>query len=67
MNKDIFEGNWKQIKGEAQKQWGDLTDDQLDKIEGSRKKLVGQIQENQGIAREEAEKQVKEWEDSLAA
>lgn len=67
MNKDIWKGNWKQFKGEAQKKWGELTDDQLDKIEGSREKLIGQIQENQGIARDKAEEQVKEWEDSLAA
>ena len=67
MNKDIIEGNWKQIKGDVQKKWGDLTDDQLDKIEGNREKLIGQIQENQGIAREGAEKQVKEWEDSLSS
>ena len=62
MNKDIFEGNWKQFKGEVQKQWGKLTDDTLDQIDGSREKLAGKIQENYGIARDEAEKQIKEWE-----
>lgn len=62
MNKDIFGGNWKQFKGEVQKQWGKLTDDQLDQIEGNREKLVGKIQENYGIARDEAEKQVNDWE-----
>ncbi len=67
MNKNIIKGNWKQLKGQAQKTWGDLTDDQFDKINGERNKLIGQIQENQGIAREEAEKQVKKWEDSIAA
>ena len=56
MNNDIFSGNWKQFKGEVKKQWGKLTDDQLDQIEGNREKLVGKIQENYGVAREEAEK-----------
>lgn len=67
MNKNIFEGNWKQFKGEVQKQWGDLTDDQFDQIAGSRTKLVGVLQENRGIAHEQAEKMVKEWEKSMAA
>ena len=67
MNTDIFEGNWKQFKGEVQKQWGKLTDDQFDQIEGNREKLIGQIQENYGVARQEAEKQVDDWQDRMAA
>lgn len=67
MNKDIFSGNWKQFKGEVKKQWGDLTDDQITQAEGSREKLVGKIQENYGIAKDEAEKQVKDWEKRMAA
>lgn len=67
VNADIFKGNWKQFKGEVKKQWGELTDDQLDQAEGSHEKLVGVIQEQYGIARDEAEKQVKEWEKKVAA
>lgn len=62
MNKDIFEGNWKQFKGEVQNQWGKLTDDVLDQIEGNREKLSGAIQKSYGVAREEAEKQIKDFE-----
>lgn len=64
MNKDILEGNWKQFKGEVQKQWGKLTNDQIDQIEGNREKLLGSIQESYGMARDEAEKQLKNFEDS---
>lgn len=67
MNKDIFEGNWKQFKGDIQKQWGKLTDDQLDQMEGNREKFLGMIQENYGVARDDAEKQLKEFEKSIAA
>lgn len=67
MNNDIFEGNWRQFKGEVQKQWGKLTDDQLDEINGNREKLLGKIQENYGIARDEAEKEIKKFERSKAA
>lgn len=65
MNADIIEGNWKQLKGAVQKQWGKLTDDHLDQINGSRTKLAGVIQENYGIARDEAEKQISNWEKSV--
>ncbi len=65
MNRDIFSGNWKRFKGEVQKQWGKLTDDQVDQAEGNREKFIGLIQENYGVVRDEAEKQVKEWEDSM--
>jgi uncharacterized protein YjbJ (UPF0337 family) len=67
MNKDVLEGNWKQFKGEVQKQWGKLTDDQLDQIQGSQEKLLGQLQESYGLSRDEAEKQYKEWADKHAA
>ena len=62
MNWDQIKGNWKQAKGRAKLQWGKLTDDELDKAEGSRDMLVGRIQERYGVAREEAERQVADWE-----
>ena len=66
MNKDIIEGNWKQLKGVIQQKWGDLTDDALDHIDGSREKLMGEIQKSYGIARDEAKRQVEEWEKTRA-
>jgi uncharacterized protein YjbJ (UPF0337 family) len=62
MNWDIAEGNWKQLKGKVKEQWADLTDDDLTKIEGKRDQLIGRVQERYGIAKDEAEKQVKAWE-----
>jgi uncharacterized protein YjbJ (UPF0337 family) len=67
MNKDIFEGKWKQVKGDVQKRWGKLTNDNLDEINGDGEKLLGKIQESYGIARDEAEKQFKDWQKSRAA
>lgn len=61
MNTDIIEGNWRMVKGEVQKKWGKLTDDVLDQINGSREKLSGYIQKNYGIARDEADRQIEEW------
>lgn len=61
MNWDQIRGNWKQLKGSARKAWGDLTDDDLDKIEGERERLVGKIQERYGVAKAEAERRVDTW------
>ncbi|MEO8409030.1 MAG: CsbD family protein [Propionivibrio sp.] len=65
MNSDTIAGNWKQLKGKAKEQWGDLTDDDLTVIEGKRDVLAGRIQERYGITRDEADKRVKEWERTL--
>ncbi len=62
MNWDRIEGNWKQFKGKVKEKWGDLTDHSLDEIAGRRDQLVGKIQESYGIGRDEAERQVKDWE-----
>ena len=62
MNWDQVEGNWKQFSGKVREGWGKLTDDDLAVVNGQRDQLVGRIQERYGIAKEEAEKQVKEWE-----
>lgn len=61
MNKDIFKGNWKQLKGKAQKNWGKLTDDDLDVVEGNSEILAGKIQERYGISKDEAKKQIDEY------
>lgn len=65
MNWDRIEGNWKQFKGRVQERWGELTDDDFDRIEGKRERLEGALQERYGIAREGAERQVREWLDEL--
>ena len=62
MNWDRIEGHWKQLKGQAQQQWGKLTDDDFDVVAGKRDELAGKIQVRYGIALDEAEKQIKAWE-----
>ena len=65
MNWDQIKGNWKQFSGQAKQQWGKLTDDDITRMHGEREELVGRIQERYGIARDEADRQVKQWETGL--
>lgn len=62
MNEDRMKGNWNQVKGKVKEQWGRLTDDDLDVIAGRRDQLCGRIQERHGLARDEAETQVNDFE-----
>lgn len=61
MNWDQVEGKWKQLRGGVQEKWGKLTNDDLDRIAGSRDIFVGKLQERYGIAKEEAQKQADQW------
>ncbi|MBO3758721.1 CsbD family protein [Ciceribacter sp. L1K23] len=61
MNWDQIEGKWKQVKGEAKAQWGKLTDDDLDQINGNREKLAGKLQEQYGKDKETAEREIDDW------
>ncbi len=61
MNWDHIQGNWKQVVGKARAQWGKLTDDDFEVVAGRRDQLAGKIQERYGVAKDEAEKQVAEW------
>ncbi|HLV11168.1 MAG TPA: CsbD family protein [Trueperaceae bacterium] len=64
MNRDILQGNWKQLKGNIKEQWGKLTDDDLTMAEGNYDQLVGRIQERYGYSRDEAQRRLDEWLDS---
>ena len=65
MNKDVFEGKWKQIRGQVKETWGDLTDDELDQIAGRYDQLVGLLQEKYGYRRQEAEAEVDDFLDRV--
>ena len=61
MNWDTVKGDWKQFAGKIKEKWGDLTDDDLAKINGQREQLEGKLQERYGLAKDEAKKQVDDW------
>ena len=61
MNRDTLKGQWMQLKGKARLQWGKLTDNDLEKIQGNAELLAGKIQEYYGKTREQAEKELDHW------
>jgi uncharacterized protein YjbJ (UPF0337 family) len=61
MNWDRVEGNWKQFSGSVREKWGKLTNDDVDMIAGKRQNLAGRIQERDGIAKDEAEREIDDW------
>jgi len=58
MNADVLKGKWLQLKGKVRSQWGKLTDDELDQINGDGEQLVGLLQERYGYAKDRAQREV---------
>jgi uncharacterized protein YjbJ (UPF0337 family) len=62
MNPPWLKGKWNEYKGKAKERWGKLTDDELERVEGQRDQLVGLVQQEYGRSREQAEKELDQWE-----
>lgn len=65
MNQDIIQGKWKQLKGSMKAQWGKLTDDDLERLEGNQQYLSGRLQERYGWAEDKADEEVKRFEKKM--
>jgi uncharacterized protein YjbJ (UPF0337 family) len=61
MNDDIFQGKWKQLRGQIQQKWGDLTNDDLDRIKGTQVEFEGLLQERYGYTKERAHQEVENF------
>jgi uncharacterized protein YjbJ (UPF0337 family) len=61
MNTDVLQGKWTQLKGQVRKQWGKLTDDDIDQVQGDAEILQGRIQERYGRTKEQAKQEVDNW------
>jgi len=62
MNWERIQGNWKQLTGKAKEQWGKLTNDDWNVVAGRRDQFAGKVQERYGLAKDEAEKRITQWE-----
>jgi uncharacterized protein YjbJ (UPF0337 family)/ElaB/YqjD/DUF883 family membrane-anchored ribosome-binding protein len=61
LNKDSLRGQWNQVKGDIKSKWGQLTDDDLTRVEGDYEKLVGSLQTRYGYERARAEREVNDF------
>lgn len=61
---DYIQGRWKEMRGKVRERWGKLTDDDLDVVAGKRDQLIGIIQQRYGLAKDEIERQVSDFEQS---
>lgn len=61
MNKEQFEGQWKQLKGNIKEKWGKLTDDEVTQINGKYDQLIGKLQQKYGYTKEQAETEMRNW------
>lgn len=65
MNSDILKGKWSQLRGRVKERWGNLTDDDLDVIDGHSEHLLGKLQERYGWKKEEAQQELREFSESF--
>ena len=63
MNEDIFKGKWKELKGRVKAKWGNLTDDDVTKVEGQSEKLVGILQKKYGYSKDKAQEEYNQFMD----
>jgi uncharacterized protein YjbJ (UPF0337 family) len=57
LNQDVFEGKWKEMRGQVKEWWGKLTDDDLERAGGKADQLIGLLQQKYGYTRERAEQE----------
>jgi uncharacterized protein YjbJ (UPF0337 family) len=67
MNWDVIQGKWREFKGQVKQHWAELTNDDLDQIDGRREELVGRLQQRYGYAKDEAEREIDKFQDSCKA
>lgn len=65
MNSDVIKGKWKQLSGSIKARWGDLTNDDLDVVEGHSEYLEGKLQERYGWTKEKAQQEVRDFSSKL--
>ncbi|MCI5072321.1 CsbD family protein [bacterium] len=61
MNKEIVKGNWNQVKGKFKEKWGEISHDDVDRLEGNYDQIIGKIQQAYGKSKEEAEHEFNSW------
>lgn len=54
MNATLFKQKWKQLRDRIRNEWSDLSEEDMDRIDGRLDQLLGEIEQTYKIPREEA-------------
>ena len=65
MNWDQIEGKWKEISGSFREKFGQLTNNDVENLGGKKDQMVGTLQQKYGHSKEEAERHLDDWRQSL--
>jgi uncharacterized protein YjbJ (UPF0337 family) len=65
MNNDILKGKWNEFKGNVRERWAELTDNDVEEINGNMEQLIGKLQQRYGMAKDRASKEANSWMESL--
>jgi len=66
MNKDILAARWTQLRGQLRENWGKLTDDDLDRVQGRWEQLIGLLQERYAFTKAKAEAELDAFLEKVA-
>lgn len=61
LNDNIVGGKWKLVKGQIQKAWGKLTDDELEQTRGDVTQLTGLVQQRYGENQESIRERINKF------
>ena len=61
MNWSNIETGWNDYKANAKQQWSKLTDEQVNGTMGKREQLSTQVQKAYSVNKDEAERQISDW------
>lgn len=67
MNRDEFQGKFREIRGIIKEKWGKLTDDEINQVNGNFDQLLGKLQQRYGYNRERAEEELRNWNPAVGA
>jgi uncharacterized protein YjbJ (UPF0337 family) len=58
---ELLRSQWRELRGKIRQQWGQLTDEELDQIQGNPDALIRKLQERYGRSRAEVEQDLDRW------
>jgi len=65
MNWVQIHNEWYKLRDVVRESWGELSNEDLAVIDGKRERFISCIQDKYGLARNEAERRVRQWQEDI--